>query len=60
MRINLRSARSLALGCTLAGMAGIAAAQEPPNGDFEAGVLDPWFGTGDIFLIPSYPEQGDH
>jgi hypothetical protein len=48
MRIDLRSARSLALGCALAGMPGIAAAQEPPNGDFEAGVLEPWFGSGDI------------
>lgn len=48
MRIDLRSARSLALGCALAGMPGIAAAQEPVNGDFETGVLDPWFGNGDI------------
>lgn len=48
MKIDLRSTRSLVLGCALAGMPGIAAAQEPPNGDFEAGVLDPWFGSGDI------------
>ncbi len=48
MKIDLRSTRSLALGCALAALPGIAAAQEPPNGDFETGVLDPWFGTGDI------------
>jgi hypothetical protein len=26
----------------------MATVQEPPNGDFEDGVLDPWFGSGDI------------
>ena len=46
---NFRSLKSLALGCALAGMTcGIGAAQEPPNGDFEDGLLDPWSGDGDV------------
>ena len=37
------------LGCALTVMfCDLAAAQEPPNGDFEDGVLDPWFGSGDF------------
>jgi hypothetical protein len=44
-----RSFKNLALGCVLVGLTGaVAAAQEPPNGDFEDGVLEPWSGSGDV------------
>lgn len=47
---RIRTAMSgLAFGFIFAGVTcGIADAQEPPNGDFEAGVLDPWQGSGDV------------
>lgn len=44
-----RFTQCVVLSCAIAGIpCGMAAAQEPPNGDFEDGVLDPWFGNGDI------------
>jgi hypothetical protein len=49
MGIIARFTQGLAVSCVIAGItSGIAAAQEPPNGDFEDGVLDPWFGDGDV------------
>jgi hypothetical protein len=46
---SFRFTQRLVLSCALAVLpCGIAAAQEPPNGDFEDGVLDPWGGSGDV------------
>ena len=44
-----RFTQCVVLSCAMAGIpCGMAAAQEPPNGDFEDGVLDPWNGSGDV------------
>jgi hypothetical protein len=52
--------QSLVLSCALAGIpCGMAAAQEPPNGDFEDGVLDPWIGNGDVGVSEENVLKGD-
>ena len=44
-----RFTQGLAVSCLVAGITcGIAAAQEPPNGDFEDGNLDFWDSGGDV------------
>jgi hypothetical protein len=54
-----RFTQCVALSCALAGiLCGIARAQEPPNGDFEAGVLDPWQGSGDVGVSQENVLQG--
>jgi hypothetical protein len=60
MSTTFRCASTLALGCVLAGSTvGIAAAQEPPNGDFEEGILDPWIGNGDTGVSDENVLEGD-
>jgi len=45
----LRFTQCLVASCVLAGLSyGSAAAQEPPNGDFEDGVLEPWQFLGEV------------
>jgi hypothetical protein len=59
MGTSLRFTQCLVLSCALAGIpCGIAAAQEPPNGDFEDGVLDPWVGDGDVGVSEENVLQG--
>ena len=49
LTIITRFTQCAVLSCALAVIPyGMAAAQEPPNGDFEDGVLDSWNGSGDV------------
>jgi hypothetical protein len=60
MGTSFRFTQRLVLSCALAALpCGIAAAQEPPNGDFEDGVLDPWFGSGDVGVSEENVLKGD-
>jgi hypothetical protein len=60
MKAILRCASTLALGWALVGMTGgMAEAQEPPNGDFEDGVLDPWIFNGDAGVSHENVLKGD-
>jgi hypothetical protein len=60
MGTSLRFTQRLVLSCALAALpCGIATAQEPPNGDFEDGVLDPWFGNGDVGVSEENVLEGD-
>jgi hypothetical protein len=60
MGTSLRFTQCLVLSCALAGIpCGIAVAQEPPNGDFEDGALDPWVGNGDVGVSEDNVLEGD-
>jgi hypothetical protein len=60
MNTILRCASTLALGCALAGLTGgMARAQEPPNGDFEDGVLEPWIFNGAAGVSDENVLKGD-
>jgi hypothetical protein len=51
--------QGLAVSCVIAGMTcGITAAQEPPNGNFEQGNLDPWHFHGDVGVSGENVLQG--
>jgi hypothetical protein len=60
MGTSFRFTQRLVLSCALAAIpCGIAAAQEPPNGDFEDGVLEPWVGDGDVGVSEENVLKGD-
>jgi hypothetical protein len=54
-----RFTQCVAVSCALVGIpCGIAAAEEPPNGDFETGFLPPWDGRGDAGVSTENVLQG--